>query len=265
MKHLLSTIILVILTMHAKAGIIVNNGLSHIYQIHAGEIIKGEITIENTSETSQTVKIYLQDVRYNASGTTFFTDPSGKATSNAGWIKLASNLITLKGKEKTSVSYEIHIPEDSLQKGSYWSTVMVEPTDNLSPNKTKGAITIQSLVRYAIQIITNNQTDDLKPNIKFDSVSITKINNKRFVNIAISNTGNLYFRPTAHIELYNRQSGEKAGTYNSIPMGILPGNAKSFQIDITNITPGKYSAVLMATDNGDNAFALNTVLDIKND
>lgn len=265
MKSIPIFIVLLALSVYTKAGIVVNNGLSHIYQVTTGSVTAGEIALENTSATPQTVKIYLQDLSYNASGATFYCDPSGKPTSNAGWIKIQTQLVTLQANEKAVIPYEIHLPDSSLQKGSYWSTIMVEPTVDPGQGAAKAAITIQSVVRYAIQIITNYQTADLRPNIKFDSVSIKKTRDKRYAQVAITNTGNLYIRPTTQLELYDPKSGEKTGTYSSLPMSILPGNAKTFQIDISNAPPGKYSAVLMATDSADNAFALHIALDIKNE
>ena len=50
-----------------------------------------------------------------------------------------------------------------------------------------------------------------------------------------------------------------------MPMGLLPDSSKSFYIDISKIPPDKYKAVIIATDENENAFALNVELEIKND
>lgn len=267
MKHLICLISVLLSSYYAFAGLVVNNGLTHIYQVQSGNLIKGKIEIENSGEKPLDIKIYLQDLAYNASGTTYYTDPSGKDRSNAGWINLTTNIITINAKEKKNIDYTIQVPTHPLQQGSYWSAIMVEPTSALSPTpKSTSQLSIQSVVRYSIQIITNIQTDDLKPSIQFDSIQVKNQNNGiRTLHLAISNTGILYFRPTAIIELYNQNTSEKVGSFSSIPMGILPGNSKTFLIDLSKILPGKYSAVLMATDGADNAFAVNTLLEIKNE
>lgn len=265
MKRLLLFTLFLFSFYFVFAGIVVSNGLTHIYQVHNGELIKGKIEIENSGDQPQNVKLYLQDLGYNANGTTFYKDPSGNLRSNASWIKLETNLLTLKAKEKKEVFYEMTVPRSDLQQGSYWSAIIVEPTEILAPTRKNPGFSIQSVVRYAIQIISNNQTEDLKPNLKFDSIKVDKMGSIRMLNVAISNTGSLYFRPMAIIEFYDQKTGEKAGRFSSVSMGLLPGNAKTFNIDISKMNPGKYSAVLMATDDANNAFAYNTVLDIKND
>src|SRR5690242_12039050 len=100
MKHLICLISVLLSSYYAFAGLVVNNGLTHIYQVQSGNLIKGKIEIENSGEKPLDVKIYLQDLAYNASGTTYYTDPSGKDRSNAGWINLTTNIITINAKEK---------------------------------------------------------------------------------------------------------------------------------------------------------------------
>ncbi|WP_228426722.1 hypothetical protein [Chryseobacterium carnipullorum] len=48
-------------------------------------------------------------------------------------------------------------------------------------------------------------------------------------------------------------------------MGLLPQTSKSFHIDISKVPPAQYKAVIIATDEDENAFALNVELEVKND
>lgn len=76
------------------------NGLTHNYKVENGQIYKGKIAIENTGIASQNVKIYLQDFSYKSDGSMNYTAPLTNIKTNADWIKLNTNLITLRGKEK---------------------------------------------------------------------------------------------------------------------------------------------------------------------
>ena len=266
MKSALLSILFFFIGHSLIAGVIISNGLSHEYAVQNGEIIKGSINLENSDDHPQDVKIYLQDLRYNAKGQTFYRDPiDSDQRSNANWIKLESNLLTLKPKEKRTIFYEISVPQSGINPGSYWSVIMVEPTKTIETKESKSGISIRSIVRYAIQIVTNNQTESLKPNLKFERVKLDTTDGIRRLQVALANVGNLYVKPTASIEFYDPQTGEKIGRYSSIPMVLLPDNDKMFTIDISKVKPGKYSAVLLATDDADNAFAKNIVLEIKND
>lgn len=247
------------------AGIVVLNGLTHSYKIENGKVYKGKVAIENTSNAPQSVKLFLQDFTYHADGTINYTALRTNQRSNGDWIKLNTNLVTLKGKEKTEVLYEITVPEKAVNPGSYWSVIIVEPVDDIKPSDNKPGVNITSVIRYAIQVITDIETEKAKPDLTFESVKVEKEEGKKTVKIAIANHGNLYCKPTASIEIYNRKTGEKIGTYSSLTMGLLPATSKTFPIDISKLPPDKYTATIIATDEEENAFALNVELEVKND
>lgn len=262
-------ILLLLLTVFpfcfAEAGIVVLNGLSHTYKVENGKVYQGKIAIENNGKQSQNVKLFLQDFSYQADGTFYYSPPHSNIKSNAGWIRMNTNLITLRQKEKTEVYYEIMIPDQVSEPGSYWSVIMVEPVEDLRPDESAQGINITSVIRYAIQIITDLHTEKARPDLKFEGIKIEKQNGKQWLNIAVANKGNLYCKPTVTIEIYDKATGRKTGTFSGQAMGILPQTSKSFPIDIGNMPPSRYSAVLVAADDDDNAFALTTELEIKNE
>lgn len=248
-----------------QAGIVVLNGLTHSYKVETGKVYKGKIAIENTSSNPQSVKLFLQDFSYHSDGTINYTSLHTHNRTNGDWIKLNTNLITLKEKEKTEVFYEVAVPDKIAEPGSYWSVIIVEPVEDIQPNDQKTGVNITSVVRYAIQVITDYETDSAKPDLKFESVKIEKEAGRQTAKIAIANNGNLYCKPIASIEIYNRKTGEKIGIYSSLAMGLLPNTSKTFHIDLNKIPPNQYKAVIIATDEDENAFALNVELEIKND
>lgn len=248
-----------------QANIVILNGLSHNHKVENGQVYKGKISIENIGNQPQSVKLFLQDFTYQSDGSIHYTTPNTNIKTNTNWIKLNTNLISLKAKEKTEIFYEITVPKQITDSGSYWSVVIVEPVENIKPSNEKQGINITSVVRYAIQIITDIDSEKAKPDLKFEGVKIEKEEGKQILKIAIANKGNLYCKPTATIEIYNKKSGEKLGTFSSLTMGLLPQTSKSFHIDISKMPPNKYNAVLIATDEDENAFALNVELEVKND
>jgi hypothetical protein len=48
-------------------------------------------------------------------------------------------------------------------------------------------------------------------------------------------------------------------------MGLLPTTSKTFPIEISKVPPDQYTATIMATDEEENAFAINVELEVKND
>lgn len=248
-----------------QANIVILNGLSHNHKVENGQVYKGKISIENIGNQPQSVKLFLQDFTYQSDGSIHYTAPNTNIKTNTNWIKLNTNLITLKAKEKTEIFYEITIPKQITDFGSYWSVVIVEPVENIKPSNDKQGINITSVVRYAIQIITDVDSEKAKPDLKFEDLKIEKEEGRQILKIAIVNKGNLYCKPIATVEIYNIKSGEKLGTFSSLAMGLLPQTSKSFYVDISKMPPNKYNAVLIATDEDENAFALNVELEVKND
>ncbi|GAA5102882.1 hypothetical protein GCM10023210_44280 [Chryseobacterium ginsengisoli] len=248
-----------------KASIVVLNGLSHTYKVENGKVYKGKIALENTGKQPQSVKLFLQDYSYKADGTIYYTAPHTNEKTNADWIKMNTNLVTLKAKEKTEVYYEITVPDKISDPGSYWSVIIVEPVEDIKPNDSKQGVNITSIIRYAIQVITDLDSDKAKPDLKFEGIKIEKEDGRQILKVAIANKGNLYCKPTAVIEIYNKKNGQKIGNFSSQAMGLLPQTSKSFHIDIDKTPPDQYNAVLIATDEDENAFALNVELEVKND
>lgn len=252
-------------TGSSKASIVVLNGLTHIYKVDKGEVYKGKIEIQNTGTSPQSVKIYLQDLSYKADGSIYYSPPFANKKTNAGWIKFNTNLLTINAKEKTEVYYEVTIPDSISQTGSYWSAVIVEPVAAITPNSNQAGVHISSIVRYAIQLITDYNSRELKPSLKFESIKLERNDQKQSLKVALANNGLIYCKSIVSIELYDQKSEKKIGNFSSQAMSLLPSTSKSFYIDLNSVPPGTYNAVVMATDDDENAFALRTELQIKND
>jgi len=156
-----------------KANIVVLNGLSHQHHTEKGKVYRGTIEVQNLGKTNKSVKLYLQDLSYNADGAIEYSEPGTNKLTNTDWLKLNTNLIELFPGEKREVPYEITVPNHISTPGSYWSTFIVEPIAEISPTNEKNiGIQIQSIVRYAIQIITNYTTLSLSPELKLENIML---------------------------------------------------------------------------------------------
>ncbi len=75
--------------------------------------------------------------------------------------------------------YEITVPDEVTAPGSYWSVIIVEPVDDIKPSDDKPGVNITSVIRYAIQVITDIETEKAKPELKFESVKVEKEEGKK--------------------------------------------------------------------------------------
>ncbi|WP_312078846.1 WxL protein host-binding domain-containing protein [Chryseobacterium sp.] len=247
-----------------KANIIIVNGLTHHHKTSKGQTVKGKITIENIGNTTENVKIFLQDYSYVADGSINYSKPGEKPQTNATWTKLNADLITLKAKEKKDVFYEVSVPAENIKSASYWSVVIVEPVEDIKPSDEKQGISITSIVRYAIQLVTDVDAENAKVDLKFESIKFEKENNAKLLKIALSNTGELFCKPSLIAEIYAKD-GTKIGVFKSQTMSLLPNNSKTFYIDVSKLKAKNYNAVVIATDEDENAFAVNVDFEVKDE
>lgn len=257
-------LILILQSIEVKSNIVITNGLTHQHKTEKGQVYKGKIEIQNVGKTVKNVKLYLQDVDYNSEGTTFYTEPGTNRLSNSAWIKLNTNLIEIKAGEKSEVYYEVNIPNHVTIPGTYWSTCMIEPVEDIIPSDNSNAgIQVRSVVRYAIQIISDYSTQSISPELKFIGLNIDNIDQRKTLKIALANDGEVFCKTIVSIEIYDLSEMMKIeGEFNSQKMGLLPHTSKSFLINISALQPGKYKAIAFAKDELENIFALEFQLDV---
>ncbi|WP_156309071.1 WxL protein host-binding domain-containing protein [Sphingobacterium endophyticum] len=261
-RNVLLLMLVSLFATQLHAGIVILNGLTHIYRTEKGNVYRGMIEVQNTSTGPQTVKIYLQDLSYKHDGNIYYSPPSTNPKSNAGWIKINSNLLNLKDREKAEIHYEITVPDSINTEGSYWSTIIVEPVDEIIPNKNTSGLQISSIVRYAVQLITNYSADGLKPKLVFEKIDLDGSGAYPRLMVALANEGPIYCRPTVSIELYDTKSGKKIAHISSQAMGLLPNTSKTYPILVEGAPPGRYRAVLYAADQDHNVFSVQAELEI---
>ena len=244
-------------------GVAVLNGLAHEYSVTPGNVYKGQIELKNASEIAQVVTIYQSDMATMHTGETFYSDSIRNDRSNLEWIKLSNLNVTLESDAQGTVDFEIHVPNNNNMSGTYWSVIMIEPRDPIHIQEDESGYSIQSKVRYAIQIVCNigetGSTD-----LKFLNISQEYFQGKHYLEVDVENTGQTLVKPTLSLELF-----DSAG--NSLPMimaekqRIFPTSSKRYIIEIDGIENGVYQGILIADCNTDDLFGVNVTLHLKDD
>lgn len=250
-KFIKLTLGILFFTFKAYAGIAVLNGLTHEKNIRAGGVYQGFIEVQNTDNAPIDLKIYQTDLILDSLGGKLFTAIGSFKKSNAKWVEMAAVYLTLLPKEKRTIAYEIRVPEnDSLNTlvGTYWSVLMVEgviPVDTLAK---RGTLNVSTTTRYAIQIVTNIESDGVK-NLEFGNIDIEKKDGKTILSVNVLNNGDFLLVPEIVLEAYDENVNS---VLNQIakPTKIYPAWNVKIEFDISSLKPGEYSSVVMA-DCGD--------------
>lgn len=259
-KLVTSLLLFLFATPFLFGSIVVLNGLTHEKTALPGESFRGTIEIQNTAESSKSVKVYLRDYLFNYNGESRHDEPGTVARSNSGWITYNPELLTLAGGEKASIEFEVKVPEQDSLKGTYWSVIMVEGI--VPPDTTrKTGVTINTAIRYAVQVVThigNTGTSDLQ----FLGLEMNKEDNNSILNVLIENTGERQLKPKLALELFD-ENGNSAGIFNAESRKTFPGTSVRMMLNLEGIKPGKYTGVLVADCSDDNVFGTNISLELE--
>lgn len=245
------------------ASVVINNGLTHIHVVDGDFIIKGKIEVHNTDVKPQAVKVYQKDYTFNHKGDVFYNEPGAAARSNAKWIDFSPSYFELAPQEASIILYEIKVPEEEVLKGTYWSIIMVEGQNVASQAPNPNSLTINTIVRYAVQIVTNiGETGER--NLEFVGAALNRVQGEKFSEIALENTGERLLQPTISIELFN-DNGENVGVVKAEKKKIYPGTSTKFILDLAKFPEGEYQAIVLADCNEEDIFGLNLTLKINDD
>ena len=96
------------------------------HSVAPGESVYGEITVENSSAETRSLKVYLEDWYYlpTADGSKQFVPPSTTVLSCADWISFSPPELSLEPFSKKKVNYSIKVPQQA--KGGYYAALFFE-------------------------------------------------------------------------------------------------------------------------------------------
>jgi hypothetical protein len=251
--------VIILLPTSIKGGISIINNLTHEYESSAGNFVEGHIDIQNNGQNDQFVRIYKTDYFFDYLGTVDYGLPGTNKRSNSNWIILNSDYVTIPAGEILKFRYNIAIPTDSLI-GTYWSIIMVEAIPEPDTTQQEGLVNITSSIRYAIQIITTIENTGT-PDLEFINVELLEENGEKYLQIDILNSGSLFLNPFLSLDIYN-DKGEKSGFLKSSKRKIYPGTSIRQKIDLMEIMPGKYQALLVADTGFDDVFGINLSMEL---
>lgn len=246
-------------TATAFASVEVLGSLKHVHQAKPGDVIKGEIKIQNNDPTDQEVRIYQTDLLYNHEDQTFYDEPGAHKRSNAAWIEYSPKTVVLKSNETRLIQYELTVPQNDALKGTYWSIIMIEGVVPIDPNQT-GDLSIRTVTRYAIQMVTE-LTDRGEGSLKFQEPTLVREENQKlFLAIDMVNNGDRYIAPEVSVEFFD-EKGESVTVLTASRKGLYPTTSSRFRLDLEGIPPKKtYKAMIIAAGADEDVFGLEYTL-----
>lgn len=243
-----------------QSTIMVLNDLTHENIASPGEKYPGGVELQNASREVKSVRIYQTDYWFSHTGESRYDNPGTLERSNASWVTVSELFLTLQPGEVRMVGYEVAVPSDAALRGTYWSVIMVEGIQPPDPSVNNAGMAIQTVMRYAVQIITHigeTGTSDLE----FVNLGLTRKDQVPALEVDIANTGERSLRPVLSIDLID-QAGSVVATITAERKRIYPGTSARILLRLEGIKPGSYSGVIIADCDEEHVFGADVNLEI---
>lgn len=217
-----------------------------------GGVETGTILIQNTSQEPREVALYLRDYLFTADGTSRYPEVGTVERTNGPWIHLTPERLTLPPGAEAEAYYAVQVPADASLRGTYWSVIMVEPTERIeAPVAThsvkKAQVTVRTIMRYGVQIITDIGATGIQ-RLAFEGGRLGDGGGDT-LEFAIANVGERGAVPAVWVDVfdaYGRPLGRHAGPQRR----ILPGCSVRYEVEVGALPSGTYTALVVA-DAGD--------------
>jgi len=219
---------------------------------------RGTILVTNAGAEPAEVKVYQTDYTPLIGGCKY-GEPGRSPRSNAKWIALTPLQFVIPPGDSTQVYYTISVPADPELRGSYWSMIMVEPIRPISEQEPKRlendqiGVGVRSVVRYAVLMVTHVGNTGTR-GLRIVERTMDQAKDKRLLQLHVENTGERLLRCKVWADLYD-QEGRYIGRYGREPeYGFYPGCVVQAQIDLTEVPPGAYKALVVLDAGGEDVF-----------
>lgn len=219
-----------------------------------GETYTGSITVVNESDTEQNVRVYQTDYMFFADGNSPFAAPGTSARSNAGWVRPSATTLRMAPRSQSVVMYQVSVPASDTLRGTYWSTIMLEPMRDVRAAGGKPAMAVGSTIRYAVQI-ASHLPDTSARNIRFGGSRLAADSvGQPVLEIDVENSGTQAYRPLLWIEVYDSQGTLRAKAQHQ--RGLLyPGTSVRQRFALDEVGRGAHKVIVYADTGDESVFA----------
>lgn len=265
MRSVLSMMILVPgLWSPASAQIMVVGKSVQEREVRPGERYTGEIRLRNQGAEPKAIRVYQTDYLFYADGSNLYPAAGSHPRSNADWTTVMPTDLIVPGGQETSVSYEVAVPEELTGAGTYWSMIMVEPTEppRDPASGEDPSIGLRTTIRFGIQVATHvageaqHRLGIGNPRLTLDHPGLPHLQ------FELVNEGQVGFRPNVAVEIYDG-AGTLRKTLEAQRGLIYPGTSALQAFDLAELTAGTYEAIVVVDTGGQEIFGAQFTLTIE--
>jgi hypothetical protein len=226
-----------------------------------GGTTSGVIVVSNSADEAQEVVAYVRDYRFKADGSNDYAEIDSHPRSAGAWLTLSPTQVSVPPGESVPLSYALTVPVDGDLIGTYWAAIMIEPfLDRSVEPQTERGVTVQTLVRYAVQVSAS--VGEAPRSLRFADIQVVPGKAGNVLQVDVENNGQTYLNTKAWVELF----GSDGASHGRITAGegrTYPGCSLRFRAPLPALSPGSYTALLVADSGQDDVLGTQIVLDIE--
>lgn len=214
----------------------------------AGETIKGQVSVYNSSDEPKYIYLNKADFTYNDdSEEIVYTNTEGNISGLQEWIILPGEPVYVKPKERKVISYEIAIPKEAESKG-YYGAIFIESV----PVKEGSSISGKFSVKLAHLVLLEVE-GSLFEDISLKNLVVSQEHDDSLeLQLVMFNNGNVHGSPEGAVEFYD-EKGNLVHTMdiNSEGDTVMPQHKKTFtaRCPFSDLPAGTYYAVFAGQTN----------------
>jgi len=212
-----------------------------------GETVTHDLTFANTSSKRLSFVTKMQDWERDSLGNKVYYESNTRPGSNAKWLSIPGNEISIEPGETKQVVLTMVIPQDA-GKLSHSMIFFTQRQEQQPVKAAKASIGINIIMEVGIQVYYTPKglnAGDLEFKAFEDRgiVETAGIKNRR-VAIKIHNNGELNKDAWVRLELTNKETGEEV-KIEPATIAMLPNATQWISINLPAKLKGKYLAIAM--------------------
>jgi hypothetical protein len=238
--------------------------LRKVVTVAPGGSYQGEIVLANTGGQAATVQVSQVDFLPTEEGVSY-PESGSLPRSNARWLEVRRGDVQIPAGEQVVVPYSIKVPNDPSLAGSYWSMILLTPSDATSVQETQeGEVqaTVRTQFRYGVSVVTN-LGDSGESGLSFENPQFVrpKEGAAAHLQVSLKNTGERLLNPEVQLELFDA-SGVQVDRLEAQADRIFPGGSVRRDFELGKLAPGAYTAVVIADAGGEAVFGTRYTLNV---
>ena len=163
-------------------------------------------------------------------------DESDYGPNITDYVKLSDRAIDLAPKESKDIHLDVKMPDKEFE-GVLAGGLYIE---QISTEKVEG--NIKNVFSREIDVLLQNKTDEVKPDLKIAQANALQVNHRNAVNVTVDNEKSTYVKNAA-IDYQVEKDGKILTKDKKEKLTLAPSSRMPFliQMDNTEFSPGTYT------------------------